>query len=244
MKKILILGAIAIASLTAQDVQAQSILSGLLSGVARSASATATQQNTTTAQTPSSTAKDILGGALNGVVANAGGSDNELLSYLISSVTGDLTTTATTVVGTWSYTAPSVQFESENYLSQAGGAAIAEKVQSKLASLYKLVGIKQGTMVFTFNNNGSMTYAVGKISREATYVFDNASKTITITTAAGANIRCFVTVSGTNMLLTFDGAKFLTFMKTLGSKFSALSTVATLANSYDGMKVGFAFEKK
>ena len=243
MKKFFLLGAIAIAGMTTQSAQAQSILSNLLSGVARSASATATQQNTTTPQTPSSTAKDILGGALNGVVAN-NGTDNELLSYLISSVTGDITTTATTVVGTWSYTNPSVQFETENYLSQAGGAAIAEKVQSKLASLYKLVGIKQGTLIFTFEANGSMTYAVGRISREATYTFDSANKTITITTAAGANIRCFVTVSGNNMLLTFDGAKFLTFMKTLGSKFSALSTVATLANSYDGMKVGFAFEKK
>lgn len=246
MKRIFLAGAVIASSMIAANANAQSLLSNLLSGVASAASTSNTTSSTKSSA--STTATNALGTVLNNVVgtatSNVSESNSELVSYLISSVTGNLTTTAATVVGTWNYIQPSVQFESENYLTQAGGAAIAEKLQSKLASFYKLVGIKQGKMTFTFDNSGNVTYGVGSISRSGTYVFDSDSKTITITTATGANIKCYVTVSGTTMNLTFDGSKFLTFMKTLGSKFSMLSTVAELANSYQGMKVGFEFEKQ
>lgn len=246
MKRIFLAGAVIASSMIAANANAQSLLSNLLSGVASAASTSNTTSSTKSSA--STTATNALGTVLNNVVgtatSNVSESNSELVSYLISSVTGNLTTTAATVVGTWNYIQPSVQFESENYLTQAGGAAIAEKLQSKLASFYKLVGIKQGKMTFTFDNSGNVTYGVGSISRSGTYVFDSDNKTITITTATGANIKCYVTVSGTTMNLTFDGSKFLTFMKTLGSKFSMLSTVAELANSYQGMKVGFEFEKQ
>lgn len=247
MKKLFIAG-IALSCLFTQSTFAQSVLSNLLSGVANAAAAASTSN--TSNSTNSTTGSNVLGSVVNSALTTATSSGavsestGNLLNTLLTTVAGDITTTATTVVGTWSYTQPSVQFESENYLTQAGGAAIAEKLQTKLASIYKLAGIKTGALTFTFKADGTMSYGVGSINRSGTYVFDAATKTLNVTTTAGAKFRFFVTVTGNNMYLTLDGSKFLSFMKTLGSKFSVLSTASTLASSYQGMKVGFCFEKK
>lgn len=247
MKKLFIAG-IALSCLFAQSANAQSVLSNLLSGVANAAAASATTPTNNSKN--SSTGSNILGSVVNSAVTTATTSGNvsestgNLLSTLITSFAGDITTTATTIIGTWKYNKPSVQFESENYLTQAGGTAIAEKLQTKLVSIYKLAGIKAGTMTFNFKADGNLTYSVGSITRNGTYIFDAATKSVTITTANGAKIKCYTTISGNNMYLTFDGSKFLTFMKTLGSKFSVLSTASTLASSYEGMKVGFCLDKQ
>jgi len=244
MKKFFITG-IALACLFTPNVNAQSVLSNLLSGVANAA---ATSNNSNNKN--STTGSNILGAVANTAVSTATASGkvsestSSLLTNLIAAVAGDVTTTASTIIGTWSYSKPSVQFESESYLSQAGGTAIADKLQTKLASIYKLAGIKAGKMTFVFNTDGTMTYSVGSIKRSGTYVFDASTKTLNITTSAGAKYKFYVTVSGNNMYLTIDGTKFLSFMKTLGSKFSILSTASTLAASYDGMKIGFCFDKK
>ncbi len=246
MKKLFIAG-IALSCLFTQSSNAQSILSNLLSGVANAAATSATTQTNNSKN--STTGSNVLGSVVNSALNTAttsgavSGSTGDLLSTLITSFAGDITTTATTIVGNWSYNKPSVQFESENYLTQAGGAAIAEKLQTKLVSIYKLAGIKAGKLTFNFKADGSMTYAAGGITRSGTYVFDAKTKTVLITTSTGSKIKCYVTISGNNMYLTFDGSKFLTFMKTLGSKFSVLSTASTLAASYEGMKIGFCFDK-
>lgn len=243
MKKIIFAGALLLSCSFSQTTQAQSILSNLLSGVTNAA-VQSTAASTSKNQTASETKKEVAGSVLNSVVSStAGTSAGNLLSNLIAAVSGDVTTTSTSIVGNWTYAAPSVQFESENYLTQAGGAAVAEKVESKLASLYKLVGIKPGKFTFVFDNKGNVTYGIGALTRTGTYTFDSASKTIVITTQAGANIKSYVTVSGDQMFLTFDGSKLFSLMKTLGSRFNALSTITTIADSYSGMKVGFSFTR-
>lgn len=246
MKKSIITCSLLIACMCTTNAQAQSILSNLLQGVANSATQAVTTN--TTSSTPQNTGKEVLGSVLNNVVSNStsgvSGSTGNLLTNLITAVAGDVTTTSTTIVGNWSYVKPSVQFETENYLAQAGGASIAEKLETKLASAYKLASIKEGSLVFSFDNQGKVSYSVGSVKRQGTYEFDSATKTIVITTTEGVKIKSHVTVSGTNMYLTFDGTKFLSLMKTLGSRFNILSTVSTLAASYEGMKVGFCFEKK
>lgn len=247
MKKIFIASIMTAASLWASTAQAQNVLSDLLSGMANAAAQSATTQTNNAGKQGSSstTSSNVMGAVLNNVVSNTASNSEtgNLISNLIASVAGDLTTTSASVVSTWKYSAPSVQFESQDYLSQAGGVAIAEKLEDKLASIYKLVSIKPGKMVFTFDANGGMTYSVGMVQRQGTYTFDNATKTMMLTTASGTSFKCYVTVSGNNMLLTFDGDKFLNFMKTLGSRFSLLNTASSIAGRYEGMKIGFKFEK-
>ncbi len=186
---------------------------------------------------------------LNSVVSAATGStssseSSSLISNLIASVTGSVTTTQENLIGSWSYTEPAVQFESENALATAGGTAIASKVETKLAKYYKVVGIKAGNLKFTFDNDGNCTYGVGSSTRQGTYTFDSTNKMVNITTTTGYTVAAYVTISGSSMTLTFDASKMLTLFQTISAKMSALSTVSALAGSYSGMKVGFEFSKQ
>ena len=219
MKKIFLIGALVASGFFCQNAKAQSLLQNLLSGSSIS---------NTSKQSTSDTKQNV----------------GNLIGNLISSVTGDITTTQANLIGEWSYTDPSVQFESENMLTQAGGSAIATKCETKLAQYYKVVGIKPGAVVFTFAEDGTCTYAVGSTKRQGTYVFNNEDKTVSITTATGQTVKTYVTISGNKMALCFDGTKLLTLFNSISSKFQALSTVSALASNYNGMKVGFKFERK
>ena len=219
MKKIFLIGALVASGFFCQNANAQSLLQNLLSGSSIS---------NTSKQSTSDTKQNV----------------GNLIGNLISSVTGDLTTTQANLIGEWSYTDPSVQFESENMLTQAGGSAIATKCETKLAQYYKVVGIKPGAVVFTFAEDGTCTYAVGSRKSQGTYVFNKEDKTVSITTSTGQTVKTYVTISGSKMALCFDGTKLLTLFNSISSKFQALSTVSALASNYNGMKVGFKFERK
>lgn len=187
----------------------------------------------------------ILNSVVSAATESTGTSEtSSLISNLIASVTGNATTTQENLIGSWSYTQPAVQFESENALSKAGGTAIAAKVETKLAKYYKAVGIKAGKLTFTFDSDGNCTYGLGSSTRQGTYTFDATNKMVNITTTTGYTVAAYVTISGSNMTLTFDATKMLTLMQSISSKMSALSTVSALAGSYNGMKIGFEFSKK
>lgn len=170
----------------------------------------------------------------------------DILGNIISSVTGSLTTTQANLIGTWSYYEPCVQFESENLLKKAGGAAAATKMEDKLNPIYQMVGITPGKLTFTFTNDGKVSYTIGSRTMSGTYVFDSKAKTVTIKTANGMSITSYVTISGRNMSLCFDSSKVLSLFSAAGSLSSlsaTLGSLGTLAQTYSGMKTGFKFKK-
>lgn len=240
MKKLFILGAIALSYALATPANAQNALTDILKNAAQAA---------TNGTDTKSAGQNALGSVLNDAVnaansSSLGEATNGILGNLIASVTGSATTTQGNLIGNWSYTKPSVQFESESLLTQAGGTTIATKVEDKLATYYKMVGIKPDKLTFKFDKDGKMTYGVSSVTREGTYVFNDSDKTITITTSTGASFKAFVTVSGDEMALTFEAKKLIDLMGTLGSRFQSLSTITTLVKQYSGAKVGFAFSRK
>ncbi len=217
MKKIFLIGAMAIASAwMATPAQAQ--LGNLLN--------------------------QVVGAATSSNSNDDGNNGSNLIGNLIASVTGNLTTTQENLIGTWSYNSPCVQFESENALSNAGGSVIASNVESKLVGIYKKVGIKEGTLVFTFDKDGNCTYSVGKKTMSATYTFNKEDKTISILTKTGREIKIYTTISGSNLALTFDASKLLTLFQTVSANMSSLATISAIAGQYNGMKVGFRLTKQ
>jgi len=220
--------------------------------VAPQTAATSNTTTTTTATTQSTAQQDALGSLLNGVVSSTSdqtGSLGGVLGNIISSVTGSLTTTQANLIGTWTYSAPAVQFESENLLTQAGGATAATSVEQKLESYYQKVGIKPGKMVFTFTQNNQMTCQIGSRTIAGTYTFDSTNKMVTLTSSTtGLSLNAYVTISGNNMSLCFDSSKLLSLVSTVSSAAgnnsqSLLGNLGTLAQSFSGMKTGFKFTK-
>ena len=189
-----------------------------------------------------SSGTDVLGAIANSALGGNNGASS-LIGNLISTFAGGVTTSKTTLVSTWTYVQPCVQFESENLLTKAGGAVAANKVESQLAGIYQKVGIKPGAFSVTFDKDNACRFVVGGKTYTGTYNFDSAQKTVNISTTVGVQLTSYVSVTGNNMGLTFDSSKLLTLATAFSGQQSSLGTIASLAGNFSGMKMGFEFKK-
>ncbi len=82
------------------------------------------------------------------------------ISKVVNAITG--TPETIDMTGTWTYSGSAVEFESDNLLMKAGGAAAATMAENKLNEQLTKVGIKEGQMSFTFNADSTFTSTVGK----------------------------------------------------------------------------------
>ena len=157
------------------------------------------------------------------------------ISKVVNAITG--TTEAIDMTGTWTYTGSAVEFESENLLMKAGGAAAATMAENKLNEQLTKVGIKEGQMSFTFNADSTFTSTVGKKKLSGTYSYNASTKQVDLKYLKLLNLHAKVNCTSNSMDLLFNSDKLLKLMTFLGSKTNstALKTVSSLAENYDGM---------
>ena len=155
-----------------------------------------------------------------GVSANAGAQDlKSILSGVAKAVVGNKATTASSIIGTWTYSGPECQFESENLLAKAGGEMAAKEVEEKMIAVYNKVGMNN--IRYTFNEDGTYSYQMKKRTVTGSYVFDDAAKTITMTGKLGLK-----TVAGAASKVN-----------------STAATINSVAEAYDGLMLGFELKK-
>lgn len=181
-----------------------------------------------------------------GVSANAGAQDlKSILSGVAKAVVGNKATTASSIIGTWTYSGPECQFESENLLAKAGGEMAAKEVEEKIIAVYNKVGMNN--IRYTFNEDGTYSYQMKKRTVTGSYVFDDAAKTITMTGKLGLKTVAYVTVTGNDMSMVFKADKLMSILKTItGAASKVNSTAATInsvAEAYDGLMLGFELKK-
>ena len=181
-----------------------------------------------------------------GVSANAGAQDlKSILSGVAKAVVGNKATTASSIIGTWTYSGPECQFESENLLAKAGGEMAAKEVEEKMIAVYNKVGMNN--ILYTFNEDGTYSYQMKKRTVTGSYVFDDAAKTITMTGKLGLKTVAYVTVTGNDMSMVFKADKLMSILKTItGAASKVNSTAATInsvAEAYDGLMLGFELKK-
>ncbi len=181
-----------------------------------------------------------------GMSANAGAQDlKSILSGVAKAVVGNKATTASSVIGTWTYSGPECQFESENLLAKAGGEMAAKEVEEKMIAVYNKVGMNN--IRYTFNEDGTYSYQMKKRTVTGSYVFDDAAKTITMTGKLGLKTVAYVTVTGNDMSMVFKADKLMSILKTItGAASKVNSTAATInsvAEAYDGLMLGFELKK-
>lgn len=181
-----------------------------------------------------------------GVSANAGAQDlKSILSGVAKAVVGNKATTTSSVIGTWTYSGPECQFESENLLAKAGGEMAAKEVEEKMIAVYNKVGMNN--IRYTFNEDGTYSYQMKKRTVTGSYVFDDAAKTITMTGKLGLKTVAYVTVTGNDMSMVFKADKLMSILKTItGAASKVNSTAATInsvAEAYDGLMLGFELKK-
>ena len=61
------------------------------------------------------------------------------------------------MVGNWTYSGSSIEFESDNLLSKAGGGVAANAAEKKLDEYLTKVGIKAGNTKFAFAQDSTLT---------------------------------------------------------------------------------------
>lgn len=181
-----------------------------------------------------------------GVSANAGAQDlKSILSGVAKAVVGNKATTASSIIGTWTYSGPECQFESENLLAKAGGEMAAKEVEEKMIAVYNKVGMNN--IRYTFNEDGTYSYQMKKRTVTGSYIFDDAAKTITMTGKLGLKTVAYVTVTGNDMSMVFKADKLMSILKTItGAASKVNSTAATInsvAEAYDGLMLGFELKK-
>ena len=161
------------------------------------------------------------------------------ISKVVNAITGNTETIDMT--GTWSYKSSAVEFESDNLLMKAGGAAAATMAENKLNEQLSKIGIKDGQMSFTFNADSTFTSTVGK----KTYSYNASTKQVDLKYLRLLNLHAKVNCSSNSLELLFNSDKLLKLMAFIGSKSNstALKTVSSLADNYDGMMLGFELAK-
>mgnify|MGYP000352717344 FL=1 len=168
-----------------------------------------------------------------GVSANAGAQDlKSILSGVAKAVVGNRATTASSIIGTWTYSGPECQFESENLLAKAGGEMAAKEVEEKMIAVYNKVGMNN--IRYTFNEDGTYSYQMKKRTVTGSYVFDDAAKTITMTGKLGLKTVAYVTVTGNDMSMVFKADKLMSILKTITGAASKVNSTAATINSVGG----------
>lgn len=165
------------------------------------------------------------------------------ISKVVNAITGN--TQAIDMTGTWNYQGSAVEFESDNLLMKAGGVAAANMAESKLNEQLSKIGINEGQMSFTFNADSTFTSTVGKKQLSGTYSYNASTKQVELKYLRLLNLHAKVNCTSSSLELLFNSDKLLKLITFIGSKSSstALQTVSSLANSYDGMMLGFQLTK-
>ena len=216
-------------------------------GATTSATAATTTSTSATTNT-GSTIANVLGGLLGAATGNTSGSTSSagsIISGLLNNVIGSGTFSKKDLCAhTWKYSKPGCAFTSENLLAKAGGEIAANKVEEKLSTYYKKFGFNSSNTQFTFTTDGNFSAQIDGKPWQGTYTFDEKTHAIhlkgLLLSASG-----YATKTTNGISLLFDQKKLLNLIKMLSTfkGSSTLSAVGSIANSYDGMRVGFEMTK-
>ena len=206
-----------------------------------------TKKSTTKTSTKKSTSTsvDATTGATTSATAATTTSIGSIISGLLNNVIGSGTfSKADLCAHTWKYSKPGCAFTSENLLAKAGGEIVASKVEEKLSTYYNKFGFSSSNTQFTFTTDGNFSAQIDGKPWQGSYTFDEKTHAIhlkgLLLSASG-----YATKTTNGISLLFDQKKLLNLIKMLSAfkGSSTLCAVGTIANSYDGMRVGFEMTK-
>lgn len=224
------------------------------SAASNTTAATATTTSATTSNAAASTSATsnagsavagILGAVLGGSSNNGSSAGSSIINGILNNVIGSGTFSKQDLCAhTWKYSKPGCAFTSENLLAQAGGEIAANKVEEKLGEYYSKFGFSGSNTYFTFKTDGTFAAKIDGKSWQGNYTFDEKTHAIQMKGLL-LSMSGYATKTTNGISLLFDQKKLLNLIKTIGSLkgSSTLSALGTIANNYDGMRVGFEMTK-
>ena len=187
----------------------------------------------------------ILGAVLGGNSNSSSSAGSSIINGILNNVIGSGTFSKQDLCAhTWKYSKPGCAFTSENLLAKAGGEIAANKVEEKLSEYYSKFGFSSSNTYFTFKTDGTFAAKIDGKSWQGNYTFDEKTHAIQMKGLI-LSMSGYATKTANGISLLFDQKKLLNLIKTIGSLKgnSTLSALGTIANNYDGMRVGFEMTK-
>lgn len=216
---------------------------------ATTTTAAATTSNSATSTSTTSNAGSAIAGILGAVMGGSSNSSSSAGSSIINGILNNVIGSGTfskqdLCAHTWKYSKPGCAFTSENLLAQAGGEIAANKVEEKLGEYYSKFGFSGSNTYFTFKTDGTFAAKIDGKSWQGNYTFDEKTHAIQMKGLL-LSMSGYATKTANGISLLFDQKKLLNLIKTIGSLkgSSTLSALGTIANNYDGMRVGFEMTK-
>lgn len=209
----------------------------------------ATTSNAVASTSATSNAGSAVAGILSAVLGGNSNSSSSVGSSIINGILNNVIGSGTfskqdLCAHTWKYSKPGCAFTSENLLAQAGGEIAANKVEEKLSEYYSKFGFSSSNTYFTFKTDGTFAAKIDGKSWQGNYTFDEKTHAIQMKGLI-LSMSGYATKTANGISLLFDQKKLLNLIKTIGSLKgnSTLSALGTIANNYDGMRVGFEMTK-
>lgn len=151
--------------------------------------------------------------------------------------------TAKAIIGTWNYKTPATRMSGGDALTNVGGALAGSTINDKLKPIFEKVGIREGFCTITFNEDGTFAMPVKGRNISGTYEFDPSTHAITLTVGKMGSFTGYAYISGTNLEIVFPVDKLVDFVTAVGSKISALKSIATMLEKVENAYLGFAFAR-
>lgn len=204
-----------------------------------------TATSTSTTSNAGSSVAGILGAVLGGNSNSSSSAGSSIINGILNNVIGSGTFSKQDLCAhTWKYSKPGCAFTSENLLAKAGGEIAANKVEEKLGEYYSKFGLSGSNTYFTFKTDGTFAAKIDGKSWQGNYTFDEKTHAIQMKGLL-LSMSGYATKTTNGISLLFDQTKLLNLIKTMGALkgSSTLSAIGTIANNYDGMRVGFEMTK-
>ena len=150
------------------------------------------------------------------------------------------------IIGTWSYTAPAVKLDGEDTLTSLSGSALSATLGKKLESAFTKVGITSDACSVTFNSDGTFTMPIKNRNLTGTYTYNSEDHSLIMVVGQIKSIEMkgYAFINGTTGLqLVFPVNKLTSFLTSLGSSISSLTTLTALVKQYENIYLGFEFAK-
>lgn len=182
--------------------------------------------------------QNILNGVLNG------GQSEDIVSGITSIFSSDKQANKNNIIGTWSYSEPAIVFTSDNLLTKVAAKVAANKLEDKLQSYMTQYGIKPGTLVLTFNEDGTCTETLNRKTMKGKWEVKDSKLILTLGGIKALQIT--TQIDGKNMQFVTDATKLLKLFKSVGAKSTNknIKTVTSLMKSVDGMQAGVTLKKQ
>lgn len=201
--------------------------------------------STSTTSNAGSAIAGILGAVMGGSSNSSSSAGSSIINGILNNVIGSGTFSKQDLCAhTWKYSKPGCAFTSENLLAKAGGEIAANKVEEKLGEYYSKFGFSGSNTYFTFKTDGTFAAKIDGKSWQGNYTFDEKTHAIQMKGLL-LSMSGYATKTTNGISLLFDQTKLLNLIKTMGALkgSSTLSALGTIANNYDGMRVGFEMTK-